>query len=288
MPSAQVALRAIGRETDSAAHVPEHPRSAAITHVLQLDDQAVRVGEVQFRRAFLCPAAIVLPQADVVDEWTGRTLTVATWFDPVCLQPLDDRVRVEILQRHAQMIDTGARSGARSAAACSTSVEYQKLDAAPPEHRGRGPLIRLNPETEQILPERARRGGIRHAVGGVAPSAQRKQPAPWRQRWRRAHIAERTGPAAVPRILQLHDEPVRIADVQLRRPLLRTTSVRASHSDAHLHGATAQPSTTGGSAVDSGHTVLREDAADAPDAEVLDAEGEMVEPRRTRTCGADP
>src|SRR5262245_54719271 len=102
---------------DSEAHVPEHARSAAITHVLQLNDQAVGIGEVQFRRAFLCPTAIFLPHADVVDERTGRPLTVAAWFDPVCLQRLDHRVRVEILERHAQVVDGGAGRSARSAAA---------------------------------------------------------------------------------------------------------------------------------------------------------------------------
>ena len=54
-------------------------------------------------------------------------------------------------------------------------------------------------------------------------------------------------------------------------------------------GPPLNPSATGaGSAVHRGQAVLREDPADALDAEVLDAEGEMVEPRRVGTGGAHP
>jgi len=67
-------------------------------------------------------------------------LTVAAWFDPVCLKCLDDALRVEILHRHAQVVDGGARGVTRSAAARGACREHQELDAAAePEHRAVGP-----------------------------------------------------------------------------------------------------------------------------------------------------
>ena len=55
--------------TPMAGKFAEEPAAAAVFHVLQLDRQAVRVGQIQLRRAAFGAAAIRHPQRDVGDEW---------------------------------------------------------------------------------------------------------------------------------------------------------------------------------------------------------------------------
>jgi len=58
--------RSAVQSPSSGAHVAQNATAAAILGVLKLNDQAVRVGKVQFGCSFLRPAAILHAHADVV------------------------------------------------------------------------------------------------------------------------------------------------------------------------------------------------------------------------------
>ena len=132
----------------SGAHIAQNPGAAAVLHILKLNHQAVRIREIQFRRAFLCAAAIFHTHIDVVDQWAGRALRGSSRFDAVTFERLDDVVRLEIVDSHAEVVDAaGTRSGIRDAAG-----EHEKLNAiTDAHHRRRRSLIGLDPKTEKLL-----------------------------------------------------------------------------------------------------------------------------------------
>src|SRR5207249_4177461 len=87
------------------AHVSHHPRAAAVAHVLQLDEDAVGVREVQLRRPFLRPAAVLHAHADVMAERTHRSGLTLARLDAVTLERFQDLVEFEVFERHAEVID---------------------------------------------------------------------------------------------------------------------------------------------------------------------------------------
>ena len=134
------------------------------------------------------------------------------------------------------MIDGAGPSRARRSLA-ATSTERQELAGiAEAEHRVARPLIRLDPKAKQLLVKLIGTRSVGTRVGAMTPVSESDQASLRRRLGPRANVAERTGPTAIPRILQLNDDAVRIAKVELRSAFFASTSFRAAHTHAHSHG----------------------------------------------------
>jgi hypothetical protein len=192
-----------------------HPDRLA---TMKLNQQPVRIGEIQLRRAFLCPATILHPHADVMDQRSRRALGAGSRLDAVTLERLDDGVRVETLHAHAEMVDAGRTrcSVCGGTPAASGAGEHEELHATHAQHGSGRPLVGLNPQPEELLIERVRARCIGHEARAVAPVTNGEQTLLRRRLRRRADLAEDPSSTAVTRVLQLHDEAVGIGEIELR------------------------------------------------------------------------
>src|SRR6266850_1767389 len=132
-----------------STHIPQHTPAPTVLCVLQLNQQAVGIREVQFRCSFFCAAAILHPHADVMNQWRWRALRISSWLDAVAFERLDDFFRIEIVHAHAKVIDAGGpgRSAGRSSA--TATAKDQELDATThAEHWSTRSLIGLDPKTK--------------------------------------------------------------------------------------------------------------------------------------------
>src|SRR4029453_8086186 len=158
--------------------------STAVLEVLQLNGEAIGIGEVQLRRPPFGAAAVRHAQADIGDQ--RLAILVLLFLDSVVDQQLRDLCGIEVAHRHARVIDSGARwttaasgastagpgrapawgrtAGARCACTRTTCAsgttgiagEHQEVNAvAHAPRRGRC-LIRLRLESKELLIERNR------------------------------------------------------------------------------------------------------------------------------------
>src|SRR5262249_28451594 len=143
------------RPLDRRATLAEPSRAAAVLHILQLHENPVGIREVQLPRSFLRTASILHPHADVVPHPTDGAGLALARLDAVALERFQDRVRIEVLEIHAEVIDARARRGA--AAAATAAREHQELDRRTDGERWRGrSLIRADAEAEEVAIERVR------------------------------------------------------------------------------------------------------------------------------------
>src|SRR5262249_24373347 len=103
--SADATIRAALNRLPSPADVAEGAAAAAVAHILQLDRDAVGIGEVELGRAAGRAAAVLHPHADVRLERRRWTRSVAARRDAVALEGPEDRVGVEAFQVHAHVVD---------------------------------------------------------------------------------------------------------------------------------------------------------------------------------------
>src|SRR5579862_2872002 len=179
------------------AHVAEEASAAAVADVLELDEQPVRIGEVQLR----CPpwraATVFHPQADIRLHGARRAGRVASRGDAEPRERLEHVVWIEALHVHADMVDAGRtrRRGRRairgaSATACA-SREHDERDARSDAEPERGALARSNRQTEELPVERVGSAGIGDADREVTEVAYGEQPLPWgRLGTGQAHVPE--------------------------------------------------------------------------------------------------
>src|SRR5262249_28480299 len=126
----QAALFSILSGWSGTAHLSQRARTSAILHILKLDQQAVWIGKVEFRCAFLGAAAVFRPHADVMDERCRSAADAPASLDAVAFERLDDRIRIETGHAHAQMVDASRSRRVRAASAGPTTSEHQELHAA--------------------------------------------------------------------------------------------------------------------------------------------------------------
>ena len=123
----------------------------------------------------------------------------------------------------------------RTGRARAAPAEGQELVARPhPQHRQRA-LIGVDGQAEEPLVERDRARLIGHEDREVVVVAQPQQ-ALGRRRLRglEAHVPEHPLAAAVGAVLQLHDDAVGVAEVQLGGALGGPAELRPAHADADL------------------------------------------------------
>src|SRR5204862_5140122 len=131
--------------------VTQNTRSPAVRSILNLNEQAVGVREVEFRGPFFCTSTIFHSHADVVHQGSRRSLYTSSRLDAVAFERLDDLFRIEIVHSHAKVIDGAGPSRARRCLA-ATSTERQELARfAETEHRVARSLIRQDPKAKQLL-----------------------------------------------------------------------------------------------------------------------------------------
>src|SRR5215208_7932604 len=98
---------------ESRTDLDEESTPAAILHILQLNCEAIRIGEVEFGRAALSASAVWHPQGDIGHERSAALSLLLG--QPVVDEQLRDLGRIEIGHRHAGVIDAGtSRTGAAS------------------------------------------------------------------------------------------------------------------------------------------------------------------------------
>src|SRR5262249_26486298 len=129
--SADEPIRAALNGDPSPADVAEIAAAAAVAHVLQLDRDAVGIGEVELGRAAGRAAAVLHPHADVRLERRRRARRVAARGDAVALEGLEDLVGVEAFQVHAHVVDARRprrRGVGSTACGAGATGEHQELD----------------------------------------------------------------------------------------------------------------------------------------------------------------
>src|SRR5262249_42713762 len=101
-----------------------------ISDVLNLEQEAIWVREVQLRRAAGCAATVLHPEADVGLQWADRSLLVFPRRDAVRRQNLEHLIWIEFFHIQRNVID-GCRTWRRRAATARTSAacEHHKHDA---------------------------------------------------------------------------------------------------------------------------------------------------------------
>src|SRR5205085_10753610 len=154
----------------------------------------------------------------------------------------------------AVVVDAG-RARRRAGASARAAGEHHELDVAQRQRRRRGTLVRTDRHAEQLLIERVRSLTIAREHREMAEPFQRHQSLLRRRLRRGTLIAERTGPAAVAWILQLHLDAIGIAGVDELRAV--------ADADLDLHGPAL---------VALHHAVRGQRRHHAIDAEVLEAE----------------
>src|SRR5262249_19686340 len=152
-----------------------------------------------------------------------------------------DGVWIEPVHAHAEMVDgRGTWRRVCAAAAASPAGKHEELPTADAEHWSSWPLIRLDSQTEELLVELVRAGRIGDRIRTMAPAAKREH-ALFRRRFRRwTDVAQGTGAAAIPRILQLDDQAVRVAEVELGGARFVAARFRPAHANSHPHRTTSQ------------------------------------------------
>jgi len=109
------------RACPSPTRVAEIAAAAAVTHVLQLNRDAVRIREVELRRPAGRAAAILHSQRHVRFQRSRGTGSVPSRCDAVGFERLEHLVRVEPVHVQTHVIDSGrtGRRRARSAVWCA-------------------------------------------------------------------------------------------------------------------------------------------------------------------------
>src|SRR5262245_54799835 len=75
-------------------YVPQDTCSSAVRSVLKLNEQAIGIGEVEFRGPFFCTSTIFHSHADVVHQGSRRFLCTSSRLDAVAFERLDDLFRI--------------------------------------------------------------------------------------------------------------------------------------------------------------------------------------------------
>src|SRR5204862_214385 len=129
-----------------------------------------------------------------------------------------------------------------------------------------------------ILIERVRTRRVSHRDRAVAPTANGEQPFPRRRLRPRADGPQRSTAAAVARILQLHDNPVRVAEVKLGSSRAITANIRSPHAHPHAHWTSAQSSSAGiAGEIALRDSALAENARHPLDIEIVDAQAQVID-----------
>src|SRR6266853_889447 len=87
------------------ADFTELSRSAAVGHILQLEQDSIGIGEVKIGGAGGRSTAVLHPHAVVVDQGTGWTVCCASRFEPIAVESLQDRVGIEVFHAETAVID---------------------------------------------------------------------------------------------------------------------------------------------------------------------------------------
>jgi len=156
-------------------YVPQDTPSSAVGRVLKLNDQAVRVREVEFRRSFFCASTIFHSHADVVHQGSRRSLRASSRLDADAFERLDNLFRIEIVHSHAKVIDGTGPSRARCSLAAASAERQELARIAETEHRVARSLIRLDPKAEQLLVKLIGTRSVGTGVGAVTPVSESDQ-----------------------------------------------------------------------------------------------------------------
>ena len=191
-----------------SADVTENPPAPAVADVLELHPEAVGIREVELRRSVGGSAPVRHPHAHVRDEGRGVGLALRPRPDPVVGQRGQDRLGVVPLHREAEVVDhTGA---ARSAGAAG---EHEELGTAAIDVEcGRRGLVHLGAGSEDVAVEGVGTLGIGDVVREVVEVPHGDESRGVRLLHRAAAAPGGSAPAAVARVHEVEDDPVRISE----------------------------------------------------------------------------
>ena len=170
----------------------------------------------------------------------------------------------EVLHRQARVVDAGRSRprGEREELAPGTDRQQRQRALGAGDGHPEQPLVEVD---GPLL--------IRHEHREMADVPRRDQPGGRRRLRRRAELAEQALAAAVGGVLQLHHDAVRVAEVELRRPLRRAAEFGPPHSHAH------PPRRVPPGRVGRRDAVPAEGPDEAAGVEVVHREAEMVDVR---------
>ena len=151
--------------------------------------------------------------------------------------------------------------------------QREELGAGADGQEWQGSLVARYRHAEQPLVERHRALLIRHEDGEVIDLAECDQAVRRRGLRRVAELAQQAVAAAVGVVLQLHDHPVRIGDIELRGSVGMPAELGAAHPDAD--GGRARL----GRLTDPADAMLAEDADQAFGIEVVDRQTRVIDVR---------
>src|SRR5215472_12579425 len=92
-------------DMSALADVAQVTRAAAVAHVLDLEKNAVGIGEIQFRSSFFRASAVLHAHADIRRQRAGGAARVASRFDAEICQDLHDLVGIEAFHAEGSVID---------------------------------------------------------------------------------------------------------------------------------------------------------------------------------------
>src|SRR5688572_11669717 len=153
------------RRKSPETYFTEEAAATAVLYVLQLQQQSIRICEVELWSAALGAAAIRHAQRDVGLQ-RPRGTPSCTFRDAKRRECLHDLIRLEVFHVHADVIHAGARSrrsrrsggtwigSSSTAAAASAADEHEEHDAWTNPEAGSRRLTRAHGSAEDFLVER--------------------------------------------------------------------------------------------------------------------------------------
>ena len=87
--------------------VAQKAATATVSVVLQLDNEAIRIGQVQFCGALRVTTAFRHSHGDVCLQRSFRTERLAQYCEPLLSEYIQDAIRVKVVDDETHMVDIG-------------------------------------------------------------------------------------------------------------------------------------------------------------------------------------
>src|SRR4051812_21162956 len=94
-----------GTTLQRRADLAQQTGATAVAHVLELDEDAIGIGEVQLSCPVLRSASILHPHADVIPQRGHGPALILSWFESDALQCEHRAVDIEARGREADVVD---------------------------------------------------------------------------------------------------------------------------------------------------------------------------------------